>query len=675
MADRRLSRANWSTKTIKASARPPPQQSNLRRQIPAVAADEAITEEDEEDDAIEEGDKAEDATKLDQPAQSKLRRVTTSRPHRVDNSTHNRRFSVKISRADMAPLSNVPPLPGNAADYIKSSSTKGSKESQGHGMLRDLSSDHYDAVSYLHTNLRTADAATIDAFTSELSDMSLNNKLDVKRTIAQSLQNVIGVSESVAKTQETLQELKKVVGSLNEVIYQQVEDAQEALVDVRSGSKDDGSSSSGSHGNSADKRRSLIILEKKWASNMNALFKEVDGAQQFVSALPGRHVIAQSKRWGELNAVTWKPIRPAHLTILNDYLLVATRKRIDDKKRTIATGCWPIKEVSLEEKKGPSNVAGADSGYTLSFKTHNASLLFQTDSQNDYNKVKSAFRKAKADSHRISETGDMRNRNLRKSINRLSSDRANRNSDILHDLSSQLNHRRARSRDLKQKTITERLNAIEENMTNVEIYMGHHKFEESVGFINRLKDQLETLEKTTKSGQNDSQLKFLLRLKQLKLQELTDELVESLSWDISNWRSSGKQIADKLELFRLLGLEDKGRTVLLASKTKQLEELVTSVKFEGDLRNYMLQVSILYFSFISQIYTLYEQCFPVTKDKTFIIEWANERVSNYNNIFHRQLIDYDTGSQMYESCTKIARSQSERLKRMGMNVDYLFDFK
>lgn len=576
----------------------------------------------------------------------RLHRVTTATPHRVDNSGYNRRFSVRMGgHPDLVP----PSLPNNAAQMVKQNSVEKKP------LAVELSSPDYDAAEYMKRNLANADADSINKFTSELSKLSLQNKHEVKKAIGQSLNSVLDVSKSISQTDQMLTVLKTTVGQLNDVLVQQAEAAE---VDQKA-----------TKPSAAEKRRSVMILEKKWASDLSILFKEVDGAQQFVSAAPGRHVVAESKRWGELNPLTRKPIRPAHLIVLNDRFLLATRKRVDDKKRTIATGCWPIREMTLvDELASPAD----KDDYTLAFKILNMTLLFQTDSQNEYNKIRSAFKKAKADDVQLSDADETRRHSIRRSLSRISSDRLSRNSlDALQDLSSQLTHRRVRSRDATERNSAEQIESIDENFTNVEIYLGHHQFAEAIGFVNRLREQIDALNANTK---DDNQLRLLVQVKDLRLQELTDSIVESLNAEVSNPRSSNDHIAEEIELFGILNLSDKGRTVMLNAKTKQLDERVSNVKFEGDLRNYLLQVSIIYFNFIRQVYILYAQCFSETKDKTFIIEWANERVSDYNKIFHRQLIDYNRESAVYVSCAQMAREQSESLKKLGMNVDYLFDF-
>lgn len=670
MADRRLSRANWSTKNISKSAPyTAPQRSKQFLQIPGLppVGESTIAEEDEEEDGANNTANGSISGISTRTQGSRLRRVTTSRPHRVDNSNANRRFSVKPpSAAEVAPLTGVPPLPKFARRMVQNNAAIPERQD----FKQVISSPDYDASKYLKSQLQNADAATIDAFSTKLSKLSLDTKEEVKNAISQSLKSVLDVSNSVASAQESLQGMKKVISELHDSVYQQMEDAQEILdEETQKGNKDVVNSKK------ANRRRSVVILEKQWGLSMNKLFEEVDNAQQFVSASPGRHVVAESRRWGELNAITWKPIRPAHIIILNDHLLVATRRKIDDKKRTIATGCWPLRDVMLTDTVTSPASHDDDDSYTIAFKTRTTSLLFQTDSQNEYNKIRVAFKKAKKDQIHVRETDEMRNRSIRKSISRLSSDKYG-NVDAMHDLSNQLTHRRARSRDVNQRSTAEYFKSIDENLTNVEIYLGHHKFEQCVGFINRLHEQLLSLEKTAKSGTEPGeagQLTFLIKVRQMKLDELTHRLVEWLKWEISDPINSVSRIADLIDLFRNLDIGSQGRSALLDSKTKQLDELVSSVKFGGDLRSYILQIAILYFSFIKQVYEQYEKCFSDTKDKSYIIEWINERITSYIEIFKRQLIDYDQKSSTYQNCVTITKQQTEPLKKLGLNVDYLLD--
>ncbi|KAG7886942.1 hypothetical protein KL936_004793 [Ogataea polymorpha] len=305
--DRRLSRANWSTKNAKKTFTP--------AKISAPI--------------IENADSEHSAPVQKQPPKQR-------RPHKIDNSGVNRRFSVKLNPQETqtvqkAALSQFPPLPEGAEAAVSETRQQTALDSS--ALLTDLSAESFDAVPYVQGYLKDANATKIDQFARDLSDLASSNDGDVKHTITQSFNQVLTVSRTMVEAEGVLEELKGPAMKLNEILSSQAEEAQEKM----------------DNGSNKDNRRSVLLLEKKWASNLNSLFKEVEGAQKFVSAIPGRHVVAESRRWGELNAITCKPIRPAHLIILNDHLLVATRKRTGDRKKTVATQCWPLRDLVISK--------------------------------------------------------------------------------------------------------------------------------------------------------------------------------------------------------------------------------------------------------------------------------------------------------------------------------------
>ena len=107
-------------------------------------------------------------------------------------------------------------------------------------------------------------------------------------------------------------------------------------------------------------RSSVANLEAMWSTQLQSLWKMIEGSQKFIAAIPGRHVVLEMDGWLELDAATWKPKKPAHLVLLNDHLLVATRKRkrtdaaaaaqgIKAPTKLVAERCWPLAEIDLTD--------------------------------------------------------------------------------------------------------------------------------------------------------------------------------------------------------------------------------------------------------------------------------------------------------------------------------------
>lgn len=109
-------------------------------------------------------------------------------------------------------------------------------------------------------------------------------------------------------------------------------------------------------------RSSVANLEALWGSQLQTLWKRIEGSQKYLPAIQGRHIIWESSKWVELNTATWKPRRRIHLIMLNDHLLVAhEKKRLDasasnkegkqkyDKAQLtlVAERCWPLQDIEI----------------------------------------------------------------------------------------------------------------------------------------------------------------------------------------------------------------------------------------------------------------------------------------------------------------------------------------
>ena len=125
-------------------------------------------------------------------------------------------------------------------------------------------------------------------------------------------------------------------------------------------------------------RSSVANLEAMWNVQLHALWQNVEGSQKFLPAIPGRHIVHEQGHWVELDAATWKARRPVHIIILNDHLMIATRKkkRVDpsaivngdaEKKsstRLVAEKCWPLQDIDMVDLTTDSGSAGANgAGY------------------------------------------------------------------------------------------------------------------------------------------------------------------------------------------------------------------------------------------------------------------------------------------------------------------------
>ena len=176
---------------------------------------------------------------------------------------------------------------------------------------------------------------------------------DLQHNVYQNRTQFIKISKEAEKLKGEMQTLQGLMNELSSVLEQAA---------ISSGSKiDDGA-------RKRNNRSSVANLEAMWSTQLQALWKNIEGSQKFVAAIPGRHILMEQGGWTQLDAATWKPRRPAHIILLNDHLLIATRKRKrtdpnDGQKaptKLVAERCWPLQDLELvdltagaKEIKGP----------------------------------------------------------------------------------------------------------------------------------------------------------------------------------------------------------------------------------------------------------------------------------------------------------------------------------
>jgi len=178
-------------------------------------------------------------------------------------------------------------------------------------------------------------------------------------------------------------------------------------------------------------RSSVANLEAMWNVQLHALWHNVEGSQKFLPAILGRHVVHEQGFWVELDAATWKARRPAHIFLLNDHLMIATRKkkRIDpnamvngdaEKKpstRLVADKCWPLQDIEMLDlglDSGSSRANGAgdrgEMSNAISIRHGHESFTYRSDRSSTTEKANLllAFRRA-ADELRRSLQADGEN--------------------------------------------------------------------------------------------------------------------------------------------------------------------------------------------------------------------------------------------------------------------------
>lgn len=613
--------------------------------------------------------------------------------NKSSNNKHARRLSIHASASaaahtkNLATAANLPPVP-QLPDI--------SKLNVGDNKVNQAA-EKDNLESKLKNELANGTAAEIDDYYKILLKNRAVVTRDIKDNINQNQKNILELMTDLKETQDELLQLRVSTKELYNVL-DEFKDSAARRLDLEE--NHDGRSPYNAKTKRKD-RSSVLILEKMWVNELQSLFKHVEGASKFIQSIQGRHVLAESGRWLEVNIGNWKAIKAVHLFILNDLILIATKKtgtstEKNNKSRLQAIHCWPLLEIQLQVLNQKNT---SDKVYFIQLMNKSVSFVFQTDRYDHFVKITEAYSKGKNELLQKDRLYDVRGsihddgfetddekRQLRESLRnsgildeetgklkRRSGNHRHSAEILLQDISARV-HSRNRSHDFSANgkfskfTKTDKgqffneLKRVEDRLDEVDVEVAHNKFHEAVGLINYIENKVINVERIViKTETNDSEtlasldeIKLLIEVIKIKISQRKAEVQNSLSFNLENGIGKLKtsEVGEILEFFYSFGILDKGITSFLQATTINLSGIISKLvvtvqgSTKADLGNYVSNLSIIYVSIMKKTIHTYKECiFPILErdnegavDSSGLINWCIQEGSKLINSIKKQLL-------------------------------------
>lgn len=499
---------------------------------------------------------------------------------------HGRLFSTM--RGELPPLPGTPmaaagAMPGLARPL----------EDEGVGLILDR----------LAKELSTALAAEIDEFNKVLRKEEQLVSQQIKTLINENQKQILQLTQDLQQIKLELGHLRTHRKDLWEALTDFRESAERRLeieqdstpthLSVNGGGLA-GGRGGGDLGNKRKDRLSVLVLQKMWALELLLLFKHVEGANKYIEAIPGRHVLAELGRWHEVNVGTWKPVKPVHMFVLNDMILMATKKQNmgkaeNLKQKLVATHCWPLSQVEFSPIDGP-RLDEDHKVYLVNIKHKQLSYVYQTDRLDHFLKINEAFNKARDEQtqlERMARAADMKlsqgadafeeKRQLRQLV-RMST---MFNSDqialalsmqsggkqpglaaaqpqtqargMLENISARVHQRNRNTGERRggplaaalpysrynqplgqgALSFTE-LKELEDKLDDVDVEIAHNNYPDAVGLICHIRDRLFDVDDRNSATENNEEVKLLVEVVRLKIDLRQAKVIQGLIFDLQN---------------------------------------------------------------------------------------------------------------------------------------------
>ena len=260
----------------------------------------------------------------------------------------------EFGNADVPPVPSIPTLPAQFAQPDSRPSTaRQNQHLQPDGNA--LKDPNLQIENYSRDLLSDASDEELRNYQASLQKLKNRTSIDLQQNVYKNRTQFIRISKEAEKLKGEMRTLRGLMSELTTSLSQASMNA--GVPEPRVASDEGARSRARKQAN----RSSVANLEAMWNTQLHALWKNVEGSQKFLPAIPGRHVVLEQSTWLELDAATWKAKRYAHIFLLNDHLMVATKRkrRVDpnavtngdagqtSSSRTVADKCWPLQDIDM----------------------------------------------------------------------------------------------------------------------------------------------------------------------------------------------------------------------------------------------------------------------------------------------------------------------------------------
>ncbi|KPI38418.1 Exocyst complex component exo84 [Cyphellophora attinorum] len=536
-----------------------------------------------------------------------------------------------------------------------------------------LSDPNLAADRYVTSLLSNASETDIADYQNTLRRIKNRNSTNLQQSVYQNRTQFIKISKEAEKLKSEMQILRGLMGDLTGAL---------SLTTSSSAATNGGGAAlspelSGSFKRRNANRSSVANLESMWNVQLQALWKNVEKSQKFLPAIPGRHIIMENGAWVELDSATWKPRRPVHLFLLNDHLLVASkkRKRMDPNvpnqgpapTKLVAEECWSLQDIDMVDMSTTPGVVSNTAeeraiATAVTIRAAGRSLTYRSEKRDEAAKTQllQTFRKAVEDLRKMNKVEISKSSPTMDSFNYFASRDGGAGLSRSGSVLSSLSTSRGEKPDILIEVDGKQQNFrwVESQIDELDIDIALQRFEEAVEKVEKLRKMTKTSLKSNTIAQELIQSKVddrAAKLANLLCRELTDK---------PSYMATTKGLVAYLVR---LGAEDQAREAYLSARSEALRKRSRQCVFEGDLHAYVFSISYVYFTMVKNTILIYQASFSAAT-MSAVIKWANEHLEGFSQILQRQMSSVDKEGRVWRECMDVVwEHEASQLGENGLD--------
>ncbi|CAO3675871.1 unnamed protein product [Umbelopsis ramanniana] len=394
-------------------------------------------------------------------------------------------------------------------------------------------------------------------------------------------------------------------------------------------------------------------MQTIYRAQLASLWESIEGSQRLLPFAPDRHIVRDFSNFVELHAKTLQARQATQLVLLNDCILVASRKKrtMSSKVKLVADRCWQLDKIRVIDVKNTADLTNA-----IKIVNYNDEYLFRCERPED---KMSLLVTVKRVTDELMESSKQNDTDAKLSVN-----------EPLLQMQSQVEARSKKSRNDRDPTkqmpqlASSDVKWLSELPDELEVFIAIREFEDAVAYIEKARAILSSF--SSDPGKLDG-------VKE-EIDTYVDKLSKAIGRDLSNSLLTKVQFQRNVNWLLRLGLGETGREMFLATRSGVIKRRIRQLTFEGDVTTYINELSLVVFTLVRNTCEWYRDSFKDNRMASGFITWVKEQITIYAQIFNKQVFGQNSlNLRVISDCLRSTAEQCSLLRKVGLDLKFMLD--
>ncbi|KAJ3293381.1 exocyst complex component exo84 [Rhizoclosmatium sp. JEL0117] len=396
-------------------------------------------------------------------------------------------------------------------------------------------------------------------------------------------------------------------------------------------------------------------LQEQQRVAMENLYEQIEGLKKLLPISKSRYIVRDGAdtRVSEINPSSYKQKQQVFMYVLNDTLLVVIKKKniLNGKTKLVIEKCFRLVEMAVIDMKDSSEITNA-----FKVMSHPDVFVYRTET---WEEKRSLLATIKRVSDEIIGQKKKDKEAAQKPVPKIAAPDTTPKVEI--DTTSPKGGQLASPKrdDLSQADIK----WITELSYDLDVLIAHREFETAVTEILRARDMF--------ANYPDTKIKY--QFERQDIEDRVDVLASYICRDLANPIASKTQIQDNIDRLILLGLGNQARNIFLESRSDIIHHRIKLVKFDGDVADYVNDLSMVVFRLIRSTCDWYNVSFKETTMASGFLKWVRREIENFGDIIRRQVFESHKKFSVIAECLDHCLHHCEMLRDIGLELTFVLN--